>query len=328
MSFQLASHCDVKRFCMSLRGAKVTVSLQNNRISPKSLGSSHCTPNKVLKMLAWRFPRIPSTQRHIFIIGAPRSGTTLLEAILAVHPNFSSLHKELAIFSFRNIFELERLAFSITETATTTALFQKSADIVEFYDKLAESVLSIQGGKRFLEKTPQNVLHLAFLRNSFPNAQFINIVRDGRDCYCSAQDNPYVIQSKSVERYAKYWRRCVESRIAFGHDPNIIDIRYEELTSDAVGVTKNLMHFLGEEFLPEQLQTSHYSQHNASKVPFFQKLTCPIDTSSHNQWQTELTKREIKTFERIAGSHLVQLGYALSEGSTSRVVPQDLARLS
>jgi protein-tyrosine sulfotransferase len=310
-------------FYVSLRGIKVTISLQKNWIAPESLYSSNSKLSQVFKALAWRFPRLPSTQRHIFVIGAPRSGTTLLEAILAVHPNFSSLHKELAIFSFRNIFELERLAFSIADTENAASLFQKSTDIVEFYDKLAESVLRIYGGKRFLEKTPQNVLHLAFLRNSFPNAQFINVIRDGRDCYCSAQDNPYVIQSKSAEKYAKYWRRCIESRTAFGNDPNIIDIRYEELTADTERVTKNLMQFLGEQFLPEQLQTSYYSRHNASRAPFFQKLSGPIDTSSHNQWRAELSEQEIKAFERVAGSHLVQLGYELSEGS-SRVVPQDL----
>jgi protein-tyrosine sulfotransferase len=301
----------------------VTILLQKNRTSPESLCSLSNKLAQIFKMIAWRFPRLPSTQRHIFVIGAPRSGTTLLEAILAVHPSFSSLHKELAIFSFRNLLELERLTFSITDTETAAELFQQSADIVEFYDKLAERVLSIQGGGRFLEKTPQNILHLAFLRNNFPNAQFINIIRDGRDCYCSGQSNPYVTQAKSVEQYAKYWRRCIESRIAFGNDPNIIDIRYEELTADTERVTKNLMRFLGEQFLPEQLQTDHYSQHHASKVPFFQKLAGPINTSSHNQWRTKLSEQEIKTFERIAGSQLVRLGYELSESSASRVVPQD-----
>lgn len=274
-------------------------------------------------MLAWRFPKRPSKQRHIFVVGAPRSGTTLLEAILAVHPNFASLRQELAIFSFRNIFQLERLAFSLAETETTETLFRESTNIVEFYDKLAESVLRNKGGKRFLEKTPQNVLHLSFLRNNFPNAQFINIIRDGRDCYCSAQTNPYVIQSKSAEKYAKYWRRCIESRSAFKDDPNIIDIRYEELTSDTERVTRNLMNFLGEDFLPEQLQINHYSKHGASQAPFFKKLSGPIDTSSHNQWQSKLSEQEINVFERVAGSQLVRLGYELSAVSAKRPEQQN-----
>jgi protein-tyrosine sulfotransferase len=303
-------------------GLKVKISLQKSRIFPEPFYSFTNNLNQMFKALSWRFPKTLSTKKHIFVIGAPRSGTTLLEAILAVHPNLTSLRQELAIFSFRNIFELERLAFSLTKTETAAALFQESTDVIEFYDKLAESALRIHGGKRFLEKTPQNILHLAFLRNNFPNAQFININRDGRDCYCSAQSNPYVIQANKVEDYAKYWRRCVESRNRFGNDPNIIDIRYEELTSAPERVTKSLMSFLGEDFLPEQIQSNQYSQHGASQAPFFKKLSGPIDTSSHNQWQSKLSEQEIKQFERIAGSQLVQLGYALSPVSAKSIWQQ------
>ncbi len=269
-------------------------------------------------MLAWRSPKLPSTQRHIFLIGAPSSGGSLVEAILAGHPNFSCLRQELAIFSFRNILESERLTFSLTATETAAELFHASTDIVEFYDQLAGSILKTHKVERFFERTPQNVLHLRFLKNNFPNAQFINLIRDGRDCFCSALSEPNITQSKSVEKYARYWRRCIESRTAFGNDPNIIDIQYEALTSNFEQVTKNLMNFLGETALPEQLEQRYCFQAGIPKAVILNNVSDGIDTFGRDQWRTKLSEQEVKTFERIAGSHLRRLGYKLSEVSTSR----------
>ncbi|MEM7725293.1 MAG: sulfotransferase [Cyanobacteria bacterium P01_A01_bin.45] len=268
-------------------------------------------PSHLINNIIWRFPQNVSTKEHIFIIGAPRSGTTLLESILSVHPNFTSIEIETGIFTFRDIYTFTNATRNMEERQSIELILKDSKDIIDFYDRFTTFFLMKEGGKFFLEKTPQHILHLGFIKRYFPNARFINIYRDGRDCYCSARNNEWVIQGNNIERYAKYWRKCVLARLQEKNQLNILDVKYENLTSEPESTIKEIMSFLKEEYSPKQLNPQYYSQHKASKAKEFNKLSKPIDNSSQKRWIKELTNDEISTFNKIAGRELLKLGYPL-----------------
>ena len=214
-------------------------------------------PSHLPKNIIWRFPKSKSTKRHIFVLGAPRSGTTLVKLILGAHQNLSGPGYETAFFMYKDIFSF---SFGGVSNVTMEKLREKAHDIVEFFDLFSEEALKQYGGTRFIEKTPPHVLRLDFLVKYFPSSNFINIFRDGRDAYCSARRHVNVIQGSNIKRYAKYWKKCIESRLKLGEHPNIIDVKYEELSTNPEKIVKEIMDFLKEDFDIRQLEPSYFSK--------------------------------------------------------------------
>jgi hypothetical protein len=194
------------------------------------------------------------------------------------------------------------------------ACLNASHNIIEYYDGLAELVLSKKGGQRFLEKTPSHVFAIGFLRRHFPNAQFINIFRDGRDCYMSAFRNPTVEERGDVTRFARLWKNSINARLRQGNVSSIYDVRYEELTSKPESVLRKIMDFLGETFSPRQIDPHHYSRTVFREEVGHEKLKEQINNSSVGQWRNILPVSDVMCFERIAGRELRRLGYELTNG--------------
>ena len=266
---------------------------------------SHIVPNIIM-----RFPKAKSSQKHIFVIGAPRSGTTLMKLILAVHPNLTGIGYETGFFMYKDLLNFNLLGLDTSEKEEVN---QKSADIIQLFDNWTEKLLLKFGGRRFIEKTPPHVLKLDFLLKYFPSAQFINIYRDGRDCYCSARNHQYVVQGQSLTKYAKYWKKCVKARLKKGQQANIFDVKYEELVTQPEKIVKEIMIFLGEQYDPKQIQPAYYSQHGItkSKRQEFSKLSQSIDASNIYKYKDKLSPAEITKFNKIAGTQLQKLGYEL-----------------
>ena len=83
---------------------------------------------------------------------------------------------------------------------------------MEFFDACVIEDSDGDAGKRFVEKTPQHILHLPFILKWFPQAQVIHLVRDGRDCYCSSKINIDIPQNKSAKEFASYWKNVFLSQ--------------------------------------------------------------------------------------------------------------------
>ena len=262
-------------------------------------------PMKIPANIFWRIPRTISDKRHIFVVGAPRSGTTLLQSIISVHPNVKSLDEETGFFMLRDIFKLR---LDGVDSEMVAQAQQASDDIVDYYDAVAFIVTKNDPAVRFLEKTPQHVLRLGFITKFFPNAQVIHIVRDGRDCYCSAKGHKGVVQGKDVKSYAKYWEKCIRSRLLCDSS-QIFDVKYEDLTSDPETVMRQVMHFLGETFIMDQIDPAKYSRNKMSTKKEFTKLNSKISIASQNRWKEEMSSDEKDIFLLIARQCLSSFGY-------------------
>ena len=231
-----------------------------------------------------------------------------MKLILSVHPNLKGPGYETGIFMYKNIFDFQFTGFTRKEI---DHIIHQSNDIVQFFDAFAIANLQKLGGGRFVEKTPPHVLKLNFLLNHFPNAQVVNIYRDGRDCYCSAQHHPNVVQGRSVKRYANYWKKCIQARLNIGAHNRVFDIKYEDLTDNPSLHVEKMMAFLGEDYDPRQIDPTYYSQNKSinSKKAYLQKLAQPIKSASQGRWKTELSAEELEQFHQIAGDELNQLQY-------------------
>jgi hypothetical protein len=267
-------------------------------------------PHYWIKNILWRFPRTISDVECIFVVGTPRSGTTLLQRILDTHSELFSLHSETAIFSFQNYFDPYKLHFDLSQNESNT-LLRKSRDNIDFFSNGVKLLMHKNDNKIFVEKTPQHVIYLGLLLKHFPKAKFIHIVRDGRDCYCSALNHPWIPQANSIIRFAKYYRKCLNAGIKNSVSERVYTIKYEKLVQNPTEEIPFLMKFLKLKFESNQMDVNQLSNDRRASYKHFNKLYSPINSTSINRWHKELSKKEIDAFNKIAKEQLTYFNYKL-----------------
>ena len=278
----------------------------------------------------------------IFIVGAPRSGTTLLQYMLRSHPRISLPTGESHFFVplYRDAGNYGDLSKHKNIRLVLEAMYRQSADfldtdlhgltfdIVKLTDEfhaekrfsmqsiiagLFEKNAALEGKARWGDKTPYYVLHIPKLLEWFPNAQIIHLIRDGRDVALSLFARRYDFGVYNTYFAAKYWQQYVETGHAYGAGlPNstYLEIRYEDILRDPRAVMLKICDFLGEEFSESLLNFKKAGQ--AGKTPLVQK---PVQSSNVEKWRKHLSKWHIRVFESAAGDTLSRFGYPLLTGA-------------
>lgn len=284
-------------------------------------------PGRLYRNVRYRFPASSSPRDHVFIVGVPRSGTTLLKSILVAHPDFGgSDYESTGIFNLRDIFSYGMGEIPPAEMAE---LLERSPDIVRFYDAVVSRLLEKLSKKRFVDKLQARATRFRYARDHFPNATFVHIVRDARDCYCSARKHPNVPQGKSARGFATYWSESLKLPERCFPESRLITIRYEDMTASPESVLGGLMERIGSYFSPAQIDSSVIaSTTSIKKREVHRNLAKPINTSSQGRWMRELTAEEQQIFLDIAGEGLARYGYstappsALADAGTSAGAPE------
>jgi len=265
-------------------------------------------PLRTWANIRYRMPRGASDKRHVFIVGVPRSGTTLLKTLLVAHPKLGGNdYESTGVFGFRDIFQYR---IGELKPGYVRQLLDQSGDIVAFYDRLVASLLERSGKQVFVDKLQVHSYRIAYVQRHFPNAAFLHIVRDGRDCYCSALRHPNVRQSDSLARFAAYWARSVSLPEKIIAPDRLFTVRYEDLTADAEASMANLMDFLGIDFVEHQIAVEHYSATTSMKRrKVHENLGRPINAKSQGRWRRELSEKDNTAFRKLAGEALAKFGY-------------------
>ena len=165
-----------------------------------------------------------------------------------------------------------------------------------------------QGKPRWAEKTPETILLIDTLFALFPAAQFIHLISDPRDAFCSvrekaAKDKPYWA-TMTPGQTAEEWCRRIHCGLAWRERPDRYrEVRYEELVSQPEATLRSLFAFLGEPWAASVLENK------------------PIFSTSVGRWRSELSAAEVAAIEAVAGETMRALGYPLSPASLSRPMP-------
>ena len=276
----------------------------------------------------------------IFIVGVQRSGTTLLAAMLAAHSRISCGPET---HFFRKLTDADVRALTdpgswprpatdfICAIGSTgfaeseqTVLIQKynleRADVEQFLAQASPSVASMLAALtvpymqrrhklRWAEKTPDHLQHLAWIRESFPHAPIVNIVRDPRDVALSLGKVPWGV--KSFTEGLLYWERVHASGVQFlANDALSYSLRFEDLLAAPRETLGGLCAFLGEDFEPAMLDTSATGkQVNSEGAPWKRKASEPIDTARMYTWRKELTTSQNQLAEALLGNWLNTYNY-------------------
>ena len=178
----------------------------------------------------------------IFILGAPRSGTTLLRLMLDSHPCISCGPETIFFTDMRSIFDR---AWSHLELYGFPREYWRER-MAEFLDAPLRAYAGKRGKPRWAEKTPQYTLHVGFLAEVFPDAQFIHILRDGRDVVASHLAR---WGFRSAWCSVDVWRSSINHARRFGVEAlpaRYLEVRYEDLVRSPKPTMRTLLEFLGE----------------------------------------------------------------------------------
>ncbi len=281
-------------------------------------------------------PLLSASQDHpVFIVGAARSGTTLLQYMLRSHPELSlptgeshffipfqqrsaqygdltikpNLHRLLVdIYEFKRPFFEEEFHGLRYDTEWLTGRLHAAgctsfADVVSALFQL--NALG-EGKHRWGDKTPYYILHLDTLLEMFPNAKVVHIVRDGRDCALSMLQRKWDLKIFNTYHAAYLWNRYVTAGRRFGEKrpERYFEFRYEDMLSEPEPVMERLCGFLGIEF--SHAVINYKKTTVPGKTPL---LTQPLKKDNTAKWKKTMPKQQVRVFEAMAGDTLSACGY-------------------
>ena len=264
----------------------------------------------------------------IFIVGAPRSGTTLLRAMLSRHPRvglsdetyylytvyqrcraFGDLanpaNRKALIESYTGTQRVQQLGIDLSRLRDR--LMAEGTSYPAFFATLLQCYAEAQGKTRAGEKTPAHARYVNTLLEWYPNARVIHLVRDARDVCASLSNMPW--GRKAAMANAKLWADLTLAAERGQGNPRFCRVRYEDLVADPERTLRNLCEFVGEQYEPAMLGTSPVSTANK---PWFLRSHEALSKERMGVWQRRLSRNDVDLIETVAGPVMVLMGYELS----------------
>lgn len=275
----------------------------------------------------------------IFILGTERSGTNLLRLILNSHPNIAIPHPPHII---KNFFKLEPLYSDLSKDINFKNLIcdvvkmvalhpypwgikidqdkifrdTQERNLINIYFTIYDQYLESTHKKRWGCKSTFMIYHAALIRQYYPNAKFIYMVRDGRDVAVSAKKT--IFNHYNVYFTAKLWAKEQQIGIYWLNKLSKNDIfllKYEDLLSSSSETVKSVCSFLNEPYQEDMLSffNTAEAQKSGSLSAAWKNTSSPIIKDNFQKFKTELREDEIDLFEAIAGSELDYFSYVLTK---------------
>lgn len=243
-----------------------------------------------------------------FLIGAERSGTTLLRLMLSHHPQIAWCNEfEYAIDRVSPEGKFPELS-DYQDWLKTHRIFQATgfeASTGLSYGDLIKSFL-VQKQVREQKPVVGATVHRHFdrLLTIWPNARFIHLIRDPRDVARSCismgwAGNVWTGSERWVEA-EECWDALKQRHLNDRPNDRYVEIRYEDLIANPETVLTKLANFLGVEYDPAMLE---YHKDTTYEQP---------DSQFLNQWRRKLSDREIQLIESRVGALLTERGYTAS----------------
>lgn len=277
-----------------------------------------------------------TSDRPIFIVGCPRSGTTLLQVMLHSHRRIAippetrfliALYQQRAGFGDLAIEDNRRelATFMIKRGSKFRDLGLDGRQVTREIVNGPPTIGSAAGivyrayarrfdKERWGDKRPGYFSYIPELLSMFPDAQLIHLVRDGRDCVASLKRMPWW-EHDSVTSMC-VWAQAVDYSRRAGRQvgpQRYIELQYERLVADPEPELRRLCSFLKEDFDPGMLAPHLVA---GSAVPerkgWHSRTRGAVDTTAIGGWREQLEEWEISLMEQVCGRQLRRYGYPIT----------------
>lgn len=270
----------------------------------------------------------------VFIVGFPRSGTTLLAVMMDRHPLVAIGPESHFIEVAENIDLPDRTDQPETwinrllaaprlcdlglrsEWVLSKLPTHRAVRAPEMFAAILLAYTADRGKSMAGEKTPTHLLHLPMLLDWFPKARALCVQRDGRDAVASLLQVPWRNHS-SVRIYALQWEKFMhrmETAMQMFPD-RVMPVRYENLVQNPEKTLREIDHFIGVDFDPAQLNVTRPTE----TVPQWEtrwKATATADRPNAEHlglWRTRLSPPEKVTIQGTIYHSLRSGGYLSPE---------------
>jgi len=275
--------------------------------------------------------------RPLILLGVSRSGTTLLRVILDRSPGIAipdesffvpllarrhgrTIDAERFLDDVARIPTIRDWGVSIADVAARVRSGMPIGDaIAEIYEAYAAAV----GKPRWGDKTPMYMRHLALLEDLFPDAQYVHLIRDGRDAALSFLQMPEGTftrtwaHPRTPAEFACLWRKEVGDARALGRRVGATryhEVRYEELVAEPEAAIRGICEYAAIPFGAAMLD--YTGAVDVSAKPHQQRLLTP-PTSGVRSWREDMSAGDAAAFESVAGDLLSELGYEMPSPTRS-----------
>jgi hypothetical protein len=273
-------------------------------------------------------------------VGSGRSGTTLLRTIFDAHPDLAMAHEPQFMGTVARKermltaggFDVGRFLDTIYGNPNYRRLGLERPEVegalaVDPPRSPADAVRAVfslwatkQDKPLYGDKTPGYIIQIPDLARLFPEARFVNVIRDGRNVALSYLERPW--GPSTIAEGALYWRSRVSRGRRAGRalgPARYTEVRYEDLVAGTEAEVRRICEFLDLQWKPEMLRYHEKAAEfvaGSHEPDAFRNVARP-PTQGTRDWSELMTERDVAVFEAIAGGLLGDLGYETRNGSPS-----------
>ena len=231
-----------------------------------------------------------SNETPVFLVGFPRSGTTLLDQVLDSHPSVVVLEERPLVTGMIDRVKSNGYLYPQDLPRLDDAFLD---DLRGGYLRERDSYVDVQAGSVFIDKLPLNIVHAALIRRVFPKARFILALRDPCDvclsCFMQSFElNDWMAVFTDIDATARMyeavfdlWHRTAE-KLRLDHHI----VRYEDLIADLRHTASSTMHFLGLEWDDRMAAFHEHARRRGHlATPSHSQVTQPVYAHAIRRWK-------------------------------------------
>jgi tetratricopeptide (TPR) repeat protein len=299
--------------------------VEANRIASRTPRAQKARPKRFLRLLdkvQAFFEREPVDQwspapaldrpAPVFMLGFPRSGTTLLDLVLDGHPEITTVEEQVTILPVLQALQQMPAGYPDSLARLDAPTIERLRGI--YFEQLAEEAGETPG-RVIVDKMPIRTVQVGMLWRLFPEARFIFSLRHPCDVVLSnfmqhytvsdAFANFYTLEDSAViyDKVMRLWRLYCDRLPLVRHT-----VRYEDLVADLEGVSRGVLDFLGVDWDPAVMAyTEQARARGRINTNSYHQVTESLYTRAQDRWRA-YGERFVPLMDRL-GDHIDHFGY-------------------
>ncbi|MFZ0772487.1 MAG: sulfotransferase [Candidatus Sulfotelmatobacter sp.] len=278
---------------------------------------------------------MPRENAPVFVVGCPRSGTTLLYNMLLSAGGFAVYLAESNVFNLL-VPRFGDLSVRANREKLTDAWLQSKLFRASFLDAqqirakllsecrnggdflgiVMREIARAQGVQRWADNSPEELLHAISIKKTLPDALFIHMIRDGRDVSLSLDARPHKWvrpfpwdRQNSLLVTGVFWEWMVQGgrRLGASLGGDYMEVRFEDLQAEPRATLQRIGEFVRQDLDYEHIMRVGIGSVRDPNTSFKGDSGSPV-----GRWKKKMSPEKLAMFEKLVGATLRELGYPLA----------------